>query len=166
MKPILGVCLGLVMMISPLVGAEEEAPATPRFIRTTIEQSEQSLVRGLEECYGTNMLVSAANTMRQLKQLYPERSFSSFVIPLMRIVKNENLDPCARVTAAIALHNLNSAMGNFTIKRTAQFTDSERVKHMCKWLTYYQELGENAPAISENPSPVHYTVEPLAEFVE
>jgi hypothetical protein len=164
MKKLHAVCVALVIIISPLVGAEEETTLTPRFVRATLEQSEQSLLTGLDGCSDANMLSSAANTMRQLKELYPERTFTCFVIPLMRIVKDEDLDACTRVTAAIALHSLNSERGDFAIKRAAQFTGSERVRHICTWLTYYHDLGERAPTISEHASPLHYVVEPLSEF--
>ena len=166
MKPILGVCVGLVMVISPLVRAQDEQPVTPRFIRATIEQSEKSLLLGLDKTTDAWMLTTAARTMQQLKELYPERSFSSFTIPLMRIVKNEDLEPSARVMAAIALHNLKSSMGDFAIKQTARFTDSERVKHICLWLTYYQEREETAPEIVASTLSAQYAVVPLPEQVE
>lgn len=163
MKKSHAVCAAPVMMISPLVRAEDGASTTLRFVHATVEQSEQSVLMGIDDSRDPRMLTSAASTMRQLKELFPDRSFPGFVIPLMRIVKNEGLDPTSRVTAAIALHRLQSAMGDFAIKRVGQFTSSDRVRHICTWLTYYRELGQQAPEISETPVPVFFAVEPLNE---
>ena len=141
MKTVLVLCLEMVLLVTPLVRAEEETQPSRRFINATIDQSEKSLKKALESP-STGMQLTGAETARQLKGLNPYRSFSSLVIPLMRIVKDENADASSRVVAAIALHNLHSAMGDFAISRTAQFTDNERVKHVCSWLSYYQKLEQ------------------------
>ncbi len=126
------------------------------FHNATIEQTEQSLVLALNSDI-PGVQLSAALTVRQLKALMPERSFSMFVIPLMRIVKQENADRCSRVIAAIALHDLHSAIGDYAISRQARFTGCDRLARTCRWLTYYQALedhpelapGGTAPALAE-----------------
>jgi hypothetical protein len=141
MKTVIILCLEMVLLATPLVRAEEETQPVSRFINATIDQSEKSL-KGALESPSLGMQLTAAETVRQLKGLKPDRTFSSLVIPLMRIVKDENADASSRVVAAIALNNLNSARGDFAISRTAQFTNNERVKHVCSWLSYYQKLEE------------------------
>jgi hypothetical protein len=143
MKTVLVLCLEMVLLVAPLVRAEDESQPTRRFINATIDQSEKSLRNALETS-SVGMQLTAAETTRQLKGIIPDRSFSSLIIPLMRIVKDENADASPRVVAAIALHNLHSAMGDFAIARTAQFTSNERVKNVCSWLSYYKKLEQES----------------------
>lgn len=112
-----------------------------RFINATVEQSEQSLKLALES-NSAGLQVSAAQTARDLKALLPREEFSSLIIPLMRIVKNEDAGTPCRIVAAIALHNLRSERGDYAIARAAQFTGNERVKHICSWLSYHRKHGE------------------------
>lgn len=87
---------------------------------------------------------SASQTVRDLKNLLPEQEFTSFVIPLMAILKDERLDASVRMLAALALHDLHSARGDFAIQRTARFTESPRVAHLCTWLTV-ERMKEDSP---------------------
>jgi len=139
MRTILGICVGAILLIVPLVYAQDGNAPVKRFVNATIEQSEASLSLALHS-NSVGVRLSAANTVRQLKELYPERSFSSLVIPLMGIVKDEAEDASSRVVSAVALHELHSAIGDYAIQRTAQFTDNPRVKHICTWLTFYRSL--------------------------
>jgi hypothetical protein len=141
MKTALALCLGLMVLVAAPVRALDETLPTPRFVNATVDQSEKSLKLALESISVGSQL-TAAQTVRELKTLLPKRSFSSLVIPLMRIVKDENCDVHSRVLAAIALHDLHSAMGDFAISRTAQFTDNQQVKHVCMWLTYDRKSEE------------------------
>jgi len=141
MKTALALCLGLMVLVSAPVRALDETLPTPRFVNATVDQSEKSLRLALESISVGSQL-TAAQTVRELKTLLPNRSFSSLVIPLMRIVKDEDCDVHSRVLAAIALHDLHSAVGDFAISRTAQFTDSQQVKHVCSWLTYSRKLED------------------------
>jgi hypothetical protein len=85
---------------------------------------------------------SAAQTVRDLKNMATEYSFSRLVIPLMRIVKNERAEIGPRILAALALHDLHSEMGDYAIKRVAKFSDIQRMKNLCMWLTFEQLIAE------------------------
>ena len=135
MKTALALCLGMMVLVAAPVRAYDGTLPAPRFVNATVDQSEKSLKMALESISIGSQL-TAAQTVRELKTLLPDRSFSSLVIPLMRIVKDENSNTHSRVVSAIALHELNSAMGDFAISRTAQFTDNQHVKHICSWLKY------------------------------
>ncbi len=111
------------------------------FTRATVEQTEQSLVKALES-NSPGLQLSAAATIRELKALMPDRPFSCFVIPLMRVVKNENGDRDARIVAAIALHELHSGKGDYAIKSMASSTN-ERFAYICSWLTFNRAKEEN-----------------------
>lgn len=145
MKAVTVVVFGLLAFVATTVCAQDPDPVSPpavRFQHATIEQTEKSLVAALESpC--PNMQVTAALTIRQLKGLMPERSFSCFVIPLMRLVKCEESQRCPRMVAAIALHELHSAIGDYAIARNAKFTKCPCMKRTCSWLAYYQFLEEH-----------------------
>jgi hypothetical protein len=93
-------------------------------------------------CFEPGLHLTAANTARQLKELLPEREFTSLVIPLMRIVKDEDAETSAGIVAAVALSGLRSAKGDFVISRTAEFTQDQRVKTVCSWLSHNRKVRD------------------------
>ncbi len=140
--------------------AQESKPAAAPFTRATVEQTEKSLINALES-NSEGLQISAALTVRELKTMMPERSFSSLVIPLMRIVKDDNASSASRVIAAIALSDLHSAMGDYAISRETNFTGDAALKHACSWLAYNRTIedhpelakkvkGDNTRAVAAN----------------
>ena len=105
------------------------------FKGSTVDAIEKSLAMALRTP-SPGMQASASQVVRDLKVLLPEQEFSLLIIPLMAIVKNEDAEVPVRMVAALALYDLQSAKGDFTIQRVAQFTKNERMKHLCTWLTY------------------------------
>ncbi|HCV44305.1 MAG TPA: hypothetical protein DGH68_12525 [Bacteroidetes bacterium] len=122
------------MLIASVVLGGSKSDAA-RFKGATVDAIEKSLVMALKSP-SPGVQASASQVIRDLKGLLPEEKFSLVTIPLMGIVKDENADAAVRIVAALALHDLESGMGDFAIERTAQFTDNERMKHVCLWLTY------------------------------
>ncbi|HEX7574505.1 MAG TPA: hypothetical protein VF514_15570 [Bacteroidota bacterium] len=68
--------------------------------------------------------------MRELKALLPDESFSTFVIPLKRIVKNSDAHVEVRILAALALQDLHSDRGDFAIKMEAKYAENGRSAHI------------------------------------
>ena len=159
MKTLVALFVSAVVMLAISARAQDSSAKVPLFKNATIEQTEKSLIQALVSS-SPGMQLSAAQTVRELKALYPERSFSRFVIPLMAIIKNDNGEASTRVVAAIALHELNSAMGDFAIEREAMYTNCARVKHICGWLAYYQWLEHHpdyrarSAELANYPSPL------------
>lgn len=91
---------------------------------------------------------SASQTARELMRLVPEYEFGSLVIPLMAIVKDEGSESSVRMLAALALHEIHSARGDFAIQRTPRFTSSSRMAHLCSWLAV-ERMKKDAPAPQE-----------------
>ena len=94
-----------------------------------LAQTEKSLVMALES-NSPGLQATAAQTVREIKAMVPGESFSVFVIPLMRIVKDEDAQVESRILAALALYDLHSAKGDFAIKREAMFCQSCRLGHI------------------------------------
>ena len=142
--PIVYLCV--VLLSEATVLAQEPDRVAGLFKNATIEQTEKSIIAALESnCPGREM--GAALTIRELKALMPERSFSCFVIPLMRVMKNESAEHCTRVVAAIALADLHSERGDFAISRQGRFTGCDKLARACRWLTFYQYM-EDHPEIA------------------
>jgi hypothetical protein len=141
--------VGCFLMCGASVRAQVGSEKVQPFTHATIEQSEQSLVKALEST-SPGLQVSAAATVRELKQMFPDRPFSCFVNPLMGIVKNENADRNARIVAAIALHELHSDKGDYAIKTMARLTADERLAYICSWLNRYRIEGEQPEVASDS----------------
>jgi hypothetical protein len=142
MKAAIAVLLALLALIAMTVYAQEPVNPVAPFQNATIEQTEKSIIKALES-ESPGLQTSAALTVRELKVLMPERSFSCFVIPLMRLVKCEEGERCPRMVAAIALHELHSAIGDYAIAQQAKCTNCPCLKRTCNWLAYYQILEDH-----------------------
>lgn len=134
------VAASLVLSGSAFAGTPPDN-ATTRFTAAKLALIEDNLLLCLASDL-PGVRATAALTVRQLKQAVPEHSFNRCVIPLMRIVKNEAFEPASRIAAGLALHELASARGDFAIKMTAQFTETERVKRTYEHLAFAR-LMEN-----------------------
>jgi hypothetical protein len=95
-----------------------------------LAQIEENLVRDLESS-SVGICIGGAQTARELKSHVPEYDFSKIIIPLMRIVKDENADRAARILAALALHDLRSERGDFAISREGEMSKDEVFKSFC-----------------------------------
>jgi len=104
---------------------------------------EENIVMALQSDI-PGMQADAAQLIRDLKSLRPDETFTSSVIPLMAILKDESAKSSTRVLAALALDDLDSGVGNFAIQRTALFTDNPQVKHLCTWLAYDRIKGSHS----------------------
>lgn len=108
---------------------------------SSIARIEANLLSALKS-ENPGLQTSAAIILRQVKCLVPDYKFNNLIIPLMGIVKDESSENTLRITAALALHDLKSGRGDFAIKRTAQFTDCEKIKQICTALAWQRERNE------------------------
>jgi hypothetical protein len=118
--------------------------STPKIVLTQekLRLIEQNLIIGLESNIPT-LQASAALVLRQVKEIAPAYEFSLSVIPLMRLVRTESYDPTVRMAAALALHGLRTAQGDFAIARIAKFEDNPRVKKLLQAMAYERGLQSN-----------------------
>ncbi|MGB2870187.1 MAG: hypothetical protein WBD36_17195 [Bacteroidota bacterium] len=103
------------------------------FTQARLTVIERELVAALESDI-PGLQISAARTMRQLRECAPWYEWNASVIPLMHIVNREEHDSQARVSAAIALHELRSSRGDFAIQRMGQFAANSKVQRTCYML--------------------------------
>jgi hypothetical protein len=69
-----------------------------------------------------------------------ELKVSESVIPLMKILKNQN-DETLKVSAALALYKIGDSRGLYAIKRSGKFETNERVRKICD-LFYRNFIGQ------------------------
>jgi hypothetical protein len=130
---LVGACL---LFVSTGFAGNPLIPDKP-FREEQLKTIEQNLVIGLNSGI-SSLQASAAIVLKQVKLYAPEYDFPEAIIPLMRIVKDENQDVTTRIAAAVVLHELRSDRGDYAIKGTAQFTEVDRVKRICSLLVYYR----------------------------
>ncbi len=95
-----------------------------------LAQIEENLVRDLESP-SVGVCIGGAQTAREMKKHVPGYDFSRIIIPLMRIVKDEDADRAARIVAALTLNDLRSERGDFAISREGEMSKDEIFKSFC-----------------------------------
>ena len=106
----------------------------PKFTEEKVSLIEDNLVKDLEsEIPG--VVIGGTQTVREMKKAVPTHDFSKLIIPLMRIVKDEEADRAARILAALALDEIDSERGNFAISREAEMSEDDVFKSLCSNLT-------------------------------
>ncbi len=98
----------------------------------------------------TNSKLTAVQTVRELEQIFPDNSFSSFLEPLSEIVQNEESGTQLRILAAIALDELHSDAGDKAIYEAAKNSKNESVKNVCTAISFeISKTVENSTAQSK-----------------
>jgi hypothetical protein len=153
------VAAGALLFAAPVLAGENDATIAS-MPQEKFDLIEQNVVLALSSGI-PGMQADAAQLVRDLKSIRPEEALTQTVVPLMGVLKDEQADPASRILAALALNTLESDKGDYAIARTAQFTDNQKVKHLCSWLAYAKKTGRSADArgmATLDP------VEPLEEF--
>lgn len=110
--------------------------------KARVDLIEPNIVSALESGI-PGMQADAAQLVRDLNRIRPEESFSSCVIPLMAILKNEQEEGPVRILAALALDQIGSERGAFAIERMATFASDPQLKYVCTWLAYERITGKH-----------------------
>lgn len=103
------------------------------FLKDHLKQTEDMLLQALQST-SLNMKSTAVQTIRELEEIYPSESFSSFIEPLSDIIQNEKTDTPLRILSALALDKLHSDNGDKVIYKVAKNTTDESMKNICSAL--------------------------------
>ncbi len=104
-------------------------------LKKNLKTTEQMLLQHLQND-STNSKLTAVQTFRELEQIFPDNSFSSFIEPLSDIVKNEEFATQLRILSAIALDELHSDIGDNAIYEAAKNSKDESVKNVCTAISF------------------------------
>ena len=135
----IALAIGLVLILAPVYSAEP-VRAQVDLTNAKLEQIETNLIMALESNY-PSLEASAAQVIRDLKVRVPEYNFSRSIIPLMRTLKDENMDARVRQVAALALHDIDTERGDYAIEREARFSDQQQLRHLC-WFLVNERVRE------------------------
>ena len=127
--------IAVALLLVTSVPLSAKSPDDVWFKGTSVDLIEQNLAAALR-MHSDGVQASASQVVRDLKGLLPDQEFTSVIIPLMRIVKNEDGDVSVRTVAALALYDLKSSRGDFALSQMARFSKNDRIKHLCAWMTY------------------------------
>ncbi|OGU72535.1 MAG: hypothetical protein A2V93_10495 [Ignavibacteria bacterium RBG_16_34_14] len=108
----------IVVFLSTVISGAEPFKVKKQNSDNTI----QSLIVGLNS-NNFGLKTSSAFMIGELK-------IKSAVIPLMRMLRNEESDE-AKIVAALALYKLGTPMSIYTLFQSSRFEKSSRVKKMC-----------------------------------
>lgn len=114
------ISLFLVIMLFPTIVSAAESPKAKK--QNSFNNTIKSLMLGLSsDNFG--LKTSSAYMIGELK-------IESAVIPLMRMLRNEESDE-AKIVAALALYKLGTPMSIHSLFQASRFEDSKRVRKMC-----------------------------------
>ena len=77
---------------------------------------------------------STIQLVMELKDTYPDRSFDFAIIPLMNVLKSDEV-PELRMQAACALNSYDSELARFAVSRRALYDSNDRVAKLCNAIT-------------------------------
>jgi len=135
--------LALVVFASALQA--QEGPSTTRIegqhkqaaamekMEKTLPSTEMNLLKLLDN-ENPNVQAQAAQTMRDLEQMFPKYPFESWLGPLEKKLKDEKTDPIARRLMALALDQLHSDAGDAVIASVASSSEDKGLGLLCKAL--------------------------------
>ncbi len=103
------------------------------FLKEHLKQTEEMLIKALQS-NSVNMSITAAQTIRELEQIFPSEPFTSFIEPLSKIVRDESADVQSRILAALALDGLHSDIGDKVIFDMVGATTNLSFKNICSAL--------------------------------
>ena len=82
-----------------------------KFNKKNLKGTQEMLIKSLESS-NPQMIASAAQTVRELQQIFPNENFDIMLDPLTKIVKDENGETSSRILSLFALESFHSDIGD------------------------------------------------------
>lgn len=116
----------------PILAGEIPSPKQSVISENTVK----SVLTGINS--NNNGLISSA------AYLAGELEIDEAVIPLMKILKDNNNDEELRIVAALSLYKIGDARGIYAIKQAIRFDESKRVSKLCSKFYYTYKHNEDS----------------------
>ena len=133
-RNLLSIMLGLILFAITIQAQSDinrfQKQHRTNFNKKNLKSTQEMLVKSLESS-NSNMVASAAQTVRELQQIFPEESFSSMLNPLINVVKAENGETSTRILALFALESLHNDEGDAVIKEIQKSTTNNTIREIC-----------------------------------
>lgn len=101
-----------------------------KFNKKNLKSMQEMLVKSLESG-NSHMVAGAAQTVRELQQIFPEESFNSLLTPLINVIKDESSETSARILALFAVESLHSDEGDAAIRDVQKSTANKTIREIC-----------------------------------
>jgi hypothetical protein len=120
MKTTIGILVAAVMLVTPVLAAENATPKVDR------EKVVKNLLFNLNS-ENKGVRESSAYMLGELQ-------YEEGIIPLMGILHNDP-NESSRIVAALSLSKIGAARGTFAVKQAAFYDESQRVRGVCAWFS-------------------------------
>ena len=135
MKHIFALIMVISVMLCLTTNAQDQSSRfekqhKSKFLKSNIKNTEEMLLNSFESNH-LEIISNSVQTLRQLEDIFPDNNFSSLIEPLMKFVKDENMDTQVRILSALALDGLHSDKGDKAIYEAAKSTNNQSVKDVC-----------------------------------
>jgi hypothetical protein len=105
-----------------------------KFNKKNLKATQEMLIQALESG-NSHMITGAAQTVRELLQIFPTENFDLMLIPLTKIVKNEKGETASRILSLFALESLHSDAADISIKEVQNSTSNITLREICNALS-------------------------------
>lgn len=101
-----------------------------KFNKKNLKGTQEMLIKSLESG-NPKMIASAAQTLRELEQIFPNENFDLMLNPLIKIVKDEKGETASRILSLFALESFHSDIGDAAIKDLQNSTSNKTLLEIC-----------------------------------
>jgi len=101
-----------------------------KFNKKNLKGTQEMLIKSLES-NNPQMIASAAQTVRELQQIFPNENFDLMLDPLTKIVKDEKGETSSRILSLFALEAFHSDIGDTAIKDLQNSTSNITLREIC-----------------------------------
>ena len=133
-RTFLSMVLGLILFAITIQAQSDisrfQKQHSTRFNKKNLKATQETLIQALESG-NTQMIASAAQTLRELEQIFPEESFSPMLNPLTKIVKDEKVETTSRILSLFALEALHADAGDAVIKDLKKSSSNKTIVEIC-----------------------------------
>ena len=122
-------CLLAAVIVMTMTAAAAPPSGAPSLNDAQLSSLRANIADNLQDA-NVDIRTSTMQLVLELKDAYPAADLDFAIIPLMTVLKNDNV-PELRILAACALHAFDSELARFAVSRRALYDSSDRVARLC-----------------------------------
>jgi hypothetical protein len=148
-RTFLSLVLGLILLTFSIQAQSDisrfQKQHNSKFNKKNLKSTQEMLIQALESG-NTQMIASAAQTLRELEQIFPNENFDLMLNPLTKIVKDENGETTTRILSLFALESFHSDVADASIKDVQNSTSNITLREICNAMTVEDMTAEEISA--------------------
>ena len=144
-RTFLSMVLGLILF-AIMIQAESDISRfqkqhNTKFNKKNLKSTQEMLIQALESG-NPQMIASAAQTLRELEQIFPNENFDLMLYPLTKIVKDEKGETTSRILSLFALESLHSDIADAAIKDVYKSSSNKTILEICSAMSIQDMTAE------------------------